>query len=160
MNRGWTRINAARMVCPEWGRNRGGDGFAGLGLRLCLVGLGDPSLAFRVLLAVGWGAGRAGWDGEDAEQALGAPRGRPALVDLRLGGWEPVTGVAGRAGGGGRLAWGQRCGGAGWAGFDRVLAVAECYGSLGLAWSVMNIGSISASRGWSGSTPAVSQAWR
>ena len=76
----------------EDGGNCRGDAFAGLVLRLWLVrvwrpatgvpgsvggslGFGDPSLAFRVLLAVGGGLELAGWDGEDAEQALGVPRG-------------------------------------------------------------------------------------
>jgi hypothetical protein len=50
--------------------------FCGLGFGPLLRGeLGDPSLAFRVPLAVGGGLELAGWDGEDAEQALGAPRG-------------------------------------------------------------------------------------
>ena len=61
------------------------DGVSGFGFRAAGAWLrwlggsawgesGDPSLAFRVPLAVGGGAGRAGWDGEEAERALGAPR--------------------------------------------------------------------------------------
>jgi len=76
----------------EDGGNRGGDGFEGLALGICLVGAWGPVTGVQGSGGGGWwrmaGWLGFGWDGEDAEQALGAPRGRAALGVSRLEGLE------------------------------------------------------------------------
>ena len=58
----------------------------GPGRVLVLIwGFGDPSLAFRAPLAGGGGLELAGWAGEDAERALGAPRGAARLGGANRG---------------------------------------------------------------------------